>query len=92
MQPGLGVHTVNADLINSGSLTSVGTTTFTGTQAQTIQLVNAITSTNSQGIINFNGTVSPILNSNSMPTYATVNINNTGGITASVDWKVIIAR
>jgi fibronectin-binding autotransporter adhesin len=89
-QAGSGTHTVNGDLTNSGSLTSIGITTFSGAQTQTIQLLNAIVS-NSAGVINFNGSVSPILNSNTMPTYATVNINNTGGITASVDWKVVIA-
>jgi fibronectin-binding autotransporter adhesin len=87
---GSGTHTVNGDLINSGILTSIGTTTFTGNTVQTVQLLNAITS-NSSGIINFNGTVSPILNSTSMPTYATLNVNNTGGVTASVGWKVVIS-
>jgi fibronectin-binding autotransporter adhesin len=87
---GSGTHTVNGDLTNSGSLTSTGTTTFTGNTTQTIQLLNAITS-NSSGVINFNGTVSPVLNSTSMPTYANLNINNTGGVTASVGWKVLVS-
>lgn len=87
---GSGTHTVNGDLVNSGVLTSTGVTTFTGTTTQTIQLLNAITS-NSFGVINFNGTVPPILNSTSMPTYANLNINNTGGVTASVDWKVLVS-
>lgn len=87
---GAGTHTVNGDLTNSGSLTSTGTTTFTGNTTQTIQLLNAITS-NSSGIINFNGTVPPVLNSTSMPTYANLNINNTGGVTASVGWKVLVS-
>ncbi|MBE7171972.1 MAG: hypothetical protein INR73_15405 [Williamsia sp.] len=43
------------------------------------------------GVINFNGTVSPVLNSTSTPTYATLNINNTGGVTASVRWNVTVA-
>ncbi|ACU62349.1 hypothetical protein [Chitinophaga pinensis] len=87
---GAGVATVNGDLTNNGSLTSTGTTTFTGTTLQTIRFVNAITS-NSSGIINFNGTVPPVLNSTSTPTYATLNVNNTGGVTASVGWIVGIA-
>ncbi len=33
----------------------------------------------------------PVLNSTSTPTYATLNINNTGGVTASVGWIVGIA-
>jgi fibronectin-binding autotransporter adhesin len=81
---------LDGDLTNKGTLISNGTSTFTGTRVQTIQLVNAITSS-STGIINFNGTVSPIINSSSSPSYATVNINNTGGITASVPWNVFVA-
>lgn len=84
---GSGLHTVNGDLVNNGSLTSSGTTTFSGTVVQTIQFVNAIVSV-STGVINFNGSVSPVLNSNSSPTYANLNINNTGGVTASVPWRI----
>ncbi len=84
---GSGLHTVNGDLINGGSLSSSGTTTFTGTVTQNIQFVNAILSV-STGIINFNGSVSPVLSSNSSPTYANLNINNTGGVTASVPWRI----
>jgi fibronectin-binding autotransporter adhesin len=87
---GSGTHTVNSDFTNSGVLTSTGVTTFSGLTTQTIQLQNAITS-NSSGVINFNGTVSPVLNSNSVPTYAILNINNTGGVKASVGWKVLFA-
>ncbi len=85
---GSGVATVNGDLTNSGSLTSTGTTTFTGTVLQTIRLINAISST-STGIVNFNGNVSPILNSTSTPIFANLNINNTAGINPSVDWLVV---
>ncbi|HZH67495.1 MAG TPA: hypothetical protein VEY10_21575, partial [Flavisolibacter sp.] len=87
---GTGSASVQGDLTNSGSLTSNGTTTFAGTQLQTIRLLNAITS-NSSGVINFNGTVSPVLNSTSTPTFATLNINNTGGISPSVNWSVFVA-
>ncbi|SDF68010.1 hypothetical protein [Chitinophaga filiformis] len=87
---GSGNATVNGDLTNNGSLISNGVTTFTGTAVQTIRFINAVVS-NSSGVINFNGTVPPILNSTSTPTYATLNINNTGGVTASVGWRVIIA-
>lgn len=78
---------LDGDLTVSGSLTSNGTATFTGTRVQTLQLINAITSS-STGVINFNGTVAPVLNSNTPPTFATVNINNTAGITPSVPWTV----
>ena len=87
---GSGNATVNGDLTNNGSLISNGVTTFTGTAVQTIRFVNAVVS-NSSGVINFNGTVPPILNSTSSPTYATLNINNTGGVSASVGWRVFIA-
>ncbi len=81
---------LDGDLTNKGSLTSNGTATFTGSRVQTLQLLNSITSS-STGIINFNGTVSPVINSTSSPSFATVNINNTGGITASVPWFVFFA-
>lgn len=87
---GPGVATVNGDLTNSGSLVSNGTTTFTGLQLQTIRFLNAVVS-NSSGIVNFNGNVAPVLNSTSRPTYATLNINNTAGVTASVGWDVFVA-
>jgi hypothetical protein len=87
---GSGTATVNGDLINSGSLISNGVTTFTGTTLQTIRFLNAVTS-NSSGVINFNGTVPPVLNSTSAPTYANLNVNNTGGVTASVGWRVFVS-
>ncbi|MEO8148607.1 MAG: T9SS type A sorting domain-containing protein [Bacteroidia bacterium] len=81
---------LDGDLTNKGSLTSNGAATFTGTRLQTIRLINSISSS-STGVINFNGTVSPVLNSTSSPAFATVNINNTAGITASAPWSVYIA-
>ncbi len=84
---GSGTHTIDGDLLNSGAMSSSGTTTFTGTRLQTIQLLTAIQSISS-GVVNFNGTVSPVLNSVAAPLFANVNINNTGGVTASVGWTV----
>lgn len=84
---GSGTHIVNADFQNSGVLTSTGIITFSGTVAQTIQLFNAVFS----GVVNFNGTVPPVLNSASTPTFATLNINNTGGVTARSDWEILVA-
>lgn len=80
----------SGDFTNSGIVTSSGTVTFTGNQVQTIRLLNAITSS-STGVINFNGTVSPVFNSTSSPQFATVNINNTAPITASQPWTVVVA-
>lgn len=87
---GSGNATVNGDLTNSGSLTSTGVTTFTGTAVQTIRFINAIVS-NSAGVINFNGNVSPVLNSTSTPTYANLNVNNTAGVNPSVNWLVLVS-
>lgn len=87
---GSGTATINGDLTNNGSLVSNGVTIFSGTKLQTIRFVNAVVS-NSSGVITFNGTVPPVLNSTSAPTYATLNINNTGGVNASVGWRVFVA-
>jgi fibronectin-binding autotransporter adhesin len=81
---------LDGDLTNKGTLVSSGTATFTGTRVQTFQLLNALTSS-STGIVNFNGTVSPVVNSTSAPTFATLNINNTAGVTPSVPWSVFVA-
>lgn len=87
---GSGSATINGDLTNNGALISNGITTFTGTVKQTIRFVNAVTS-NSSGVINFNGSVSPVLNSTSAPTFATLNVNNTAGVNPSVGWLVGVA-
>ena len=82
--------TFNGDLTNNGTLVGNGTTTFTGTSVQTIRLVNALLSA-STGIVNFNGNVSPVLNSNSSPQFATLNINNTAGLNPTVGSTVFVA-
>lgn len=74
-----------SDLVNRGTLNTSGTTTFTGTKVQTLSLINATTFA---AIVNFNGTVSPLLNSTSAPQFSTLNINNTGGVTPSVGWSI----
>ena len=84
---GTGTHSIYGDLYNGGTMQSDGTTTFMGTRLQTIQLLTAIESISS-GVVNFNGTVAPVLNSITPPLFANVNINNTGGVTASVGWTV----
>ena len=84
---GTNAATFSGNVTNAGSMSSNGSTTFSGLKQQTIQLIGAFTSTAS-GITYFNGNVAPILNSNSSPTYVSVVINNTAGITASADWTV----
>lgn len=80
--------TLNGDLLNQGSLITSGTTTFTGLQLQTLSLINATTFALN---VYFNGTVSPVLNSTSAPQYGYLNINNTGGINASVGYTIAYA-
>ncbi|MEO7046928.1 MAG: hypothetical protein ABI091_16620, partial [Ferruginibacter sp.] len=82
--------TFNGDLTNNGTLIGNGITTFGGTSMQTIRLVNALVSA-STGVVNFNGNVSPVLNSNTSPQFATLNVNNTAGIHSSVGGKIFVA-
>ena len=79
--------TLNNNLINSGILYTLGTTTFTGNVLQTLSLINAVKTV--AITVNFNGSVSPILNSTSVPEYGYLNINNTGGINPSVGWSIL---
>ena len=76
---------LDGDLTNTGSLLSNGTTTFTGLRVQTFKLLGAIASS-STGVINFNGSVAPVMQSTTAPLFANVNINNTGGISPSQGW------
>ena len=78
--------TMNGDLINSGYLYTLGTTTYSGNVVQTLRLINAVATV--ALTVNFNGTVSPVLNSTSSPQFGYLNINNTGGINPSVDWTI----
>ncbi len=81
---------LDGDLTNKGTLISNGIATFTGTRVQTLQLNNSLISS-STGVVNFNGTVAPVSNSTSAPTFATVNINNTGGVSPTTPWTVYFA-
>lgn len=81
--------TMNGDLINSGTLYSLGTTTFTGNIVQTLSLINAVNTVALR--VNFNGSVSPVLNSTSVPQFGYLTINNTGGVYPSVDWTILYA-
>ena len=84
---GSGIATFNNDLTNSGSLTSTGIATLSGTTLQTLRFINAF-SAQSTGTVNFNGTISPVLNFTITPSYGDLNINNTGGINCDVGWVV----
>jgi hypothetical protein len=80
---------MNGDLINKGILYTLGTTTYTGNVVQSLSLLNAIQTV--AITVNFNGSVSPVLNSTSAPQYGYLNINNTGGVNPSVGWNVLYA-
>ena len=83
--------TFDGDLTNKGTLIGSAILTFTGTRTQTLQLLGALVST-STGTVNFNGTVPFVANSTSPPTFATVNINNTGGtLSFAQPWTVAVA-
>jgi hypothetical protein len=84
---GSGTAIFNADLTNSGSLTSTGIATLSGTTQQTLRFINSF-SAQSTGTVNFNGSISPILNFNITPSYGDLNINNTGGINCDVGWVI----
>jgi hypothetical protein len=85
---GSSIHTtMNGDLVNSGVLYTLGTTTYTGNVVQTLSLINAVQTV--ALTVNFNGSVSPVLNSTSAPLFGYLNINNTGGINPSVDWTIL---
>jgi hypothetical protein len=79
--------TLNGDLINSGILYALGTTTFTGNTVQTLSLINSVQTV--ARIVNFNGSVSPVLHSTSAPLFGYLNINNTGGVDPSVGWTIL---
>jgi hypothetical protein len=79
--------TMNGDLINSGTLYTLGTTTFTGNVVQTLSLINAVNTVALR--VNFNGSVSPVLNSTSVPQFGYITINNTGGVHPSVGWTIL---
>ena len=72
--------------MNSGTFNSTGTTTFTGTQVQNIQFTNAIST--AFNIANFNGTIAPVFASTTSPTFNTITINNTAGVSPSLGWTV----
>ena len=79
--------TLHSDLINSGSLYNLGVTTFSGNVQQTLSLIDALQTV--AITVNFNGSVSPVLNSTSAPQFGYLNINNTSGVTPSVGWTVL---
>ncbi|RYE24600.1 MAG: T9SS type A sorting domain-containing protein, partial [Sphingobacteriales bacterium] len=79
--------TIHGDFINNGILNTLGSTTFTGNVLQTLSLINAVQTV--AVTVNFNGTVSPVFNSTSAPQFGYLNVNNTGGITASVGYTIL---
>lgn len=79
--------TFNGDFTNSGVVSALGTTTFSGNVVQHFNLINAATTIALRVV--FNGTVSPVVNSTSAPQFGFITINNTGGINPTVGWTVL---
>ncbi len=77
-------------LLNNGSFTLNGTTNVMGQAPQTLAN-NGTFISGLGGVVNYNGTVSTLIYSTNPPQYATVNINNTAGITAIQPWTVVVA-
>jgi hypothetical protein len=84
---GTGTVIFDGDITNKGTLLSEGICTLTGTRLQTLQFINALSST-STGTVNFNGTISPLFAGNSPPVFGTLNINNTGGLSPNTPFTV----
>jgi fibronectin-binding autotransporter adhesin len=78
------------NLINTGTLTLYGVTNIMGQTTQTIANDGTLVA-NAASVVNYNGTVSTLSYSTSAPVFATVNINNTGGITVIQPWTVAVA-
>jgi hypothetical protein len=75
--------TFSGNVTNNGTLTNSGTVTFTGTGSQTIALNSGFTGS---GTVNFNGTAAPTFSGGTSPSFSSVTIANTGGITPSIGW------
>jgi hypothetical protein len=75
----------SGDLLNAGTFGSSGSVTFNGTGAQAIGLNSGFSSS---GSVNFNGSVSPTFTDLASPVLASVNINNTGGVSPDLGWTV----
>ena len=82
------IHTTfNGDLINSGVVMALGTTTFSGNVVQHISFINAATTIAVRVILN--GSVSPVVNSTSAPQFGFITINNTAGVNPTVGWTIL---
>ncbi|MFZ4619625.1 MAG: hypothetical protein ACOYNS_03640 [Bacteroidota bacterium] len=75
----------SGNVSNNGTLTNSGSVTFSGTSAQTLALNSGFTSS---GTTNFNGTIAPVFEDASSPTFATVNVNNTESVSPVLGWTV----
>lgn len=78
------------NLLNTGTINLNGVTNVMGTAAQTITNNGTFVS-GATGVINYNGTIAPQIFSTGTAQYATVNINNTGGVVPILPWLVAVA-
>ncbi|GAB3825774.1 hypothetical protein GCM10028895_35790 [Pontibacter rugosus] len=89
MDLGLYNISVAGDLKNQGILKGSGNWTLVGNRVQNVQfLAPILPSTQMPPTVIFDGSVSPVLNSTAPPAFGNLIINNTAGVTASVDWAV----
>ncbi len=77
------------NFFNYGTIGANGITNFMGTKVQNISNNGTVTST-ATGVINYQGTVSPIITSTGSGNFYTLNISNTSleGINPTVPWNV----
>jgi hypothetical protein len=85
---GVGTININGDMITAGTILNSGVVNVAGTVAQTLDLLST-SYTYLAGTLNFNGSVSPTLNSTASPTFNIVNINNTAGVNPSIPWLIL---
>lgn len=81
--------TTAGDVTISGSYSSDGITTYMGSRLQTVHLTGSFLSPLAQGQVFFDGTIAPMLNSTSVPTFINLTIRNTSMIRPSVGWIVV---
>jgi hypothetical protein len=77
--------TLSGNALNSGTVTNSGSVIFSGTGSQSIALNSGFTST---GTVSFNGTTAPTFSDGTSPSFSSVTINNTGGVSPSIGWTV----
>lgn len=79
--------TFNGDFTNSGTISALGTCTFSCNVVQHISLINAASTVVLRIFVN--GSVAPVISSTSPPQFGYITINNTAGVSPTVGWTVL---